>query len=89
MSISTQPLSNPPAPLAKGVSVTTLTLSLALAVSTTAAILLAVLHFRQPTPAGAGGGGALAAVFGDEPLVQKDTVSPQSKYTGIVYYPIP
>jgi hypothetical protein len=90
MSISTQPLPSPPAPPAKGVSVTTLVLSLAVAVCATAAITLAVLYFRQPT-AGvhSAGGGPLAAVFGDEPLVQKDTVSPQSRYTGVIYYPVP
>jgi hypothetical protein len=90
MSISTQPLPSPPAPPSRGVSVTTLMLSLALAVSTTAAVILAVLYFRQPA-AGAdrAGGNPIAALFGDEPLVQKDTVSPQSSYTAIVYYPIP
>ena len=90
MSISTQPLPAPPRPPRAGVSITTLLLSLALAVSVTAAVILAVLYFRQPGSAsGGGGGGALAAIFGEEPLVQKDTVSPQSKYTGIVYYPTP
>jgi hypothetical protein len=91
MSISTRPLPNPPVPPAKGVSVTTLVLSLALAVCATAAITLAVVHFRQPALGvhGGGGGNLIAAVFGDEPLVQKDTVSPQSRYTGIVYYPTP
>jgi hypothetical protein len=87
MSISPQPLPNAPGapdPAAKGVSVTTLILSLALAVATTAAVVLAVLHFRQPASHVGGG-----AVLGDEPLVQKDTASPQGKYTGIVYYPIP
>jgi hypothetical protein len=90
MSISTQPLPSPPAPPAKGVSVTTLVLSVALAACAAAAITLAVVHFRQAAPAvHGGGGGVIAAVFGDEPLVQKDTVSPQSRYTGVVYYPIP
>jgi len=90
MSISTQPLPHLPAPPAKGISIATLILSLALAASTTAALILAVLYVRQPGPgAGGGGGGPLAAIFGEEPLVQKDTVSPQSKYTGIVYYPTP
>jgi hypothetical protein len=72
------------------VSVTTFVLSLALAVCATAAITLAAVHFRQtaPVPHGAGGN-PIAAIFGDEPLVQKDTVSPQSHYTGIVYYPVP
>ena len=90
MSISTQPLSDPPSPPAKGVSITTLVLSLALAVTTTAAIVLAVVHLRQPAPAGGGGGSnPAAAVSGEEPLVQKETVAPQSRYTDTVYYPIP
>jgi hypothetical protein len=99
MSISTQPLSDPHSPPAKGVSITTLILSLALAVSTTAAVCLAVLYFRHPAdPGGMEGGGPLAAVLGgqalvqkdgDEPLAQKDTVSPQTNHTGTVYYPIP
>ncbi|HEX5269067.1 MAG TPA: hypothetical protein VFW33_01205, partial [Gemmataceae bacterium] len=85
MSIAAQPLSGPAAPPPRGVSVTTLILSLALAVATTAAVVLAVLHLRRP----AAGGGPIAAILGEEPLAQKDTVSPQSSYTGIVYYPIP
>ena len=90
MSISTQPLPPMPSPPRRGISIATLILSLALAVSMTAVAILAVLYFRQPGSAsGGGGGGALAAIFGDEPLVQKDTVSPQGKYTGIVYYPTP
>ena len=87
MSISTQPPPNPPT---NGVSTMTLILSLALAVSITAAAVLAVVHFRQPAPGDSGGSGnPIAALFGDEPLVQKETVSPQSKYTDTVYYPIP
>jgi hypothetical protein len=91
MSITTQPPSNSPNPPAKGVSMTTLVLSLALAVSASVAATLAVVHFWQPTPAGRGGDshGPLAAILGDEPLVQKDTVQPQHRYTGLVYYPVP
>jgi hypothetical protein len=89
MSISTQPLPNPPAPPGKAGSVTTLILALALAVCATAAVIFAVLYFRQPAAPGGGGGNPLAAVLGEEALVQKDTVSPQSKYTGIMFYPIP
>ncbi len=90
MSISTQPLPPLPTPPPRGISITTLFLSLALAVSVTAAVILAVLYSRQPGSAGGGGGGgALAAIFGEEALVQKDTVSPQGKYTGVVYYPMP
>jgi len=86
MSTSTQPASDHSAPSAKGVSVGTLILSLALAVSLTAASILAFLHFRQP---GNGGGGGPPVAIGEGPLVQKDTVSPRSKFTGTVYYPIP
>lgn len=84
MNTTTQPASDHPAPPAKGISVGTFILSLALAVSLTAASILAFLHFRQP-----GGGGGPAVAIGAAPLVQKDTVSPQSKFTGIVYYPVP
>jgi hypothetical protein len=90
MSISTEPASNPHSPPAKGVSFTTLVLSLALAVCATVAVVLAVIHFRQtPTAGGASGGSTPGAAPADEPFVQKDTVSPQSKYTGVVYYPLP
>jgi hypothetical protein len=91
MIISTQPTPSPAAPPAKGVSVTTLVFSLAVAVCATAAVVLAVVHFGRPAAAvvrGEGGGSTLAALLGDEPLVQKDTVSPQGSHTGVVYYPV-
>jgi hypothetical protein len=50
-------------------------------VSTLAAIVLAVLYFRHVTP--------FAGVGDGDSLVQKETVSPKSSFTGIVYYPVP
>jgi hypothetical protein len=67
----------------KSVSLVMLLLSLGLAAVATAAIFLGVLNSRNSGPGGGGGGS------GDGPLVQKETVSPQGQYTGIVFYPIP
>jgi hypothetical protein len=92
MSLSTQPIANSTVPPAKSVSLTILILSLALAVCATAAVILAVLHFRSVPPASGGSGGTPLAALGEEPYVQKDTVSPQkakSPLTGLVYYPMP
>jgi hypothetical protein len=94
VSTSIQPA--PPSPPANGVSLATLCLSVALAVCATAAIILAVVHFRPTAPAAATGRGAdsgraeaRAAPSADEPLVQKDAVSPQGRLSDIVYYPTP
>jgi hypothetical protein len=77
MSTSAQP---PPGPPPRRVSATTLILALALALFAAAAIVLALLHFR---PAASGGAAGEAA------LEQRDTVSPQSGITGVVFYPLP
>lgn len=74
MSNLDQPAPNPPGPPRKRISATTLLLSLGLIVSTTAAIVFGVLYFRKPAA--------------EEVLEQRDTVSPQGKFTGTVNYPI-
>jgi hypothetical protein len=91
MSITTQPIASSATPAAKSVSLTTLFLSLALAVCATAAVLLALLYFRPQATAGSGGS-PVAGVAGDEPYVQKDTVSPQKsqlRTSGTVHYAWP
>jgi hypothetical protein len=90
MSTTAQQRASAPAVPGKSVTLSTLILSLALAASATAAIIFAVLYFRQPAAATGGGNGTIAvAAAADETLVLKDTVSPGSHFTDIVYYEAP
>jgi hypothetical protein len=80
MSTSAPPPAPPPSPPPRGISATTVILALALAVCATATIVLAVLHFRP---------GASGVTADETVLHQRDTVSPQTAFTGVVFYPLP